>query len=72
MGYSKQHVAGCLRAARAKADKSRDTVAAESGIPASTLASYENAETGMSLENAWRLADYYGKTLDELLEHVTN
>ena len=72
MGYSKDHVAGCLRANRARIDKSRDVVASESGVPSATLGDYERGKTGVSLENAWKLADYYGKSMDDLFERKTS
>lgn len=68
MPYSKEHVAGCLRAKRAKADISRDELAALSGIPAATIGTYENGECDMSFKNAWALADAFGLDMDELFE----
>lgn len=68
MPYSKEHVAGCLRAKRAKADISRDELAALTGIPAATIGTYENGECNMSLENAWAFADAFGMDMDELFE----
>lgn len=68
MGYSKEHVAECLRANRARRRMSREDLAKESGIPASTIASYEKAECGISLENAWAIADMFDLDLDDLFE----
>lgn len=68
MPYDIDRVAASLRANRAYVKESRQQTADNVGIPASTLASYEHAESGMSLENAWRLADYYGKSIDDLVE----
>ena len=68
MGYSKGHVAECIRANRARRRMSRETLADESGIPVSTIAKYENGECNMSLENAWAFADAFGMDMDELFE----
>lgn len=68
MGYSKERVAECLRANRARRRMSREDLAKASGIPASTIGSYEQAESGMSFENAWALADVFDLDLDDLFE----
>lgn len=68
MAYSKENVAGCIRANRAKLRMSRDDLSKASGIPAATLGCYENAESGISFENAWKLADVFGLPLDELFD----
>lgn len=69
MTYDREKIAGCLRANRARVRKSRAEIAEIVKIPASTIESYELAKATPSLENAWKLADYYGKGLDELFEH---
>ena len=66
--FSKDKVAECLLANRAKKRMSREALAEVSGIPAATLASYEKAESVMSFENAWKLADAFELGLDELFE----
>ena len=68
MPYSKEQVAECIRANRARRRMSREALAEKSGIPASTIGSYEQAECGMSLENAWVLADVFDLDLDDLFE----
>lgn len=72
MGFSKDHAAACLRAARAFKKATREEVADASGVPNGTLGDYERGETCPSLENAWKLADYYGKSMDELFERKTS
>ena len=71
MAFDKDRVASCIRSQRARRRMSRDDLAAASGIPATTLACYENADSVMSLENAWRLADTFGMKMDELFERGT-
>lgn len=59
MTCTKEQVAGCIRAERARRKWSRDDLAKESGIPSSTIGSYEDAESGIPLANAWALADAF-------------
>ena len=66
--FSKEKAAECILANRARRRMSRDDLAKASGIPAVTIATYENAECVMSLENAWKLADAFDLDLDELFE----
>lgn len=68
MAYSKEQVAECIRANRARRRMSREALAEKSGIPACTIATYEQAECGMSFENAWAIADVFGMDMDELFE----
>lgn len=68
MGYSKESVAEVIRVNRARRRMSREDLAKESGIPAATIGSYENAVSGMSLENAWAIADVFDLDMDELFE----
>lgn len=68
MSFDRERVAGCIRANRARNRMSRDELAKVSGIPASTIATYENGECGPSLENAWALADVFDLDLDALFE----
>ena len=66
--FNKEKVAECIRGHRARKRMSREALAEASGIPAPTLACYENAESGISLENAWKLADVFDLDLDEMFE----
>lgn len=47
---------------------SREELAEASGIPAATIAGYENAENVPSLKNAWKMADAFNLPLDEMFE----
>lgn len=58
-------IAGELRAHRAKADISQSELANKTGFNQSTIGMWEQ-RAGISLENAWKLADFYGVSLDEL------
>lgn len=58
-------IAAELRAQRAKKDVTQADVAKSIGVSVSTLGSWEQ-RAGISLENAWKLADFYGVSLDEL------
>ena len=69
MDFDIQTVAGNLRAERARRHMSTDQVAAGSGINAYSLIGYEAGNTMMKIEAAWKLADFYGMTIDELLGH---
>ena len=64
MGYA-DTIAGGLRAQRAKANISQNTLAETIGCSVATIGNWEN-RAGISLEDAWKLADYYGVSLDEL------
>lgn len=59
MVCTKEQVAECIRAERARRRWSRDDLAKKTGIPAATLGSYENAKNGITLDNAWALADAF-------------
>lgn len=65
---TKESVAECIRANRAKKRMSRDELSRASGIPASTLENYENEKTNISLTNACKLADVFNMALDDLFE----
>lgn len=56
-----------LRAARAKAGLSQAELASKLMIAPSTLSSWEN-RGGFGIDDAWRLADFFGITLDELVD----
>lgn len=81
MRYNAQEVAASLRSERARKGWSREELANVSGVAASTLGTYETGKCGVSLENAWKLADalhlsighlvgrneaQYGRTKDEV------
>ena len=54
------------RLARARGDIRREVVAAAIGISVSAISMYENNERVPRDEIKVRLADYYGKTVQEL------
>lgn len=58
-------IAGELRAHRAKKNVTQREVAEAIGANQSTVGMWEQ-RAGVSLEDAWKLADYYGVSLDEL------
>ena len=58
-------IAGELRAHRAKKDVTQREVAEAIGTNQSTVGMWEQ-RAGVSLEDAWKLADYYGVSLDQL------
>lgn len=64
MGYAEM-ISGGLRAQRAKARVSQKQLADTVGFNEATVSAWEN-RAGISLENAWKLANYYGISLDEL------
>ena len=65
---TKESVAACIRANRARRRMSREELSSASGIPVSTLENYENEKTNISLANACRLADVFDMALDDLFE----
>lgn len=60
-----QIIAAELRAHRARVDETQKEVAENIGVEQSTLSSWEN-RGGIGLDDAWKLADHYGVTLDVL------
>lgn len=66
MGYSKDVVAANLRALRARKRMTQAEVAAAVGVNANTIGNYENGDSSMSYEAAWKLADLYGVPLCDL------
>ena len=58
-------IAGGLRAERNRANLSQKDVADAIGANASTVSAWEN-RAGVSLEDAWKLANLYGISLDRL------
>lgn len=67
MACTKEQIAECLRAERARRNWSREYVAQEINISASTLGTYENAECRITLDVAWRLADLYELPIGKLV-----
>lgn len=65
MASKAEVIAGELRAHRAKKNVTQREVAEAVGANPSTVGMWEQ-RAGVSLEDAWRLADYYGVSLDEL------
>lgn len=66
MSYDVEHVASQLRQARAAKHVSQSEVAIKTGISEASLVKWENGKGRMTLTNAWKLADYYGVSLDGL------
>lgn len=62
-------IAGKLRAHRAEKNVTQREVAEAIGANPSTVGMWEQ-RAGVSLEDAMKLADYYGCTLDELAGRV--
>lgn len=66
MEYSKDVVAANLRGLRAKKRMTQAEVAEAIGVNANTIGNYENGDSSMSYEAAWKLADLYGVPLCDL------
>ena len=64
MGYA-ETIAGGLRAQRARVNMSQHEVADAIGANQGTVSAWEN-RAGVSLEDAWKLAELYGVSLDDL------
>ena len=58
-------ISGGLRAQRARVNISQKKLAETIGFNPATVSAWEN-RAGISLEDAWKLANYYGISLDEL------
>ena len=65
--FDKETFAGNLRAERSRRRLTREELADECGGPMFTIKGYEEANTAPGIENAVKLADYFGMTLDELV-----
>ena len=59
-------IAASLRALRARDDLTQQQVADRVGVSACSVANYESGASTPSYRVAWKLADLYGVTLDEL------
>lgn len=66
MEFRRDVLAANLRAERARARRTQEEVAAAVGVDPATVSNYESGASAPSYETAWRLADYYGVTLDQL------
>lgn len=66
MEYDARVVAESLRRHRSERGLSLRSAGLEANVGYQTLNNYELGATGMSFENAWRLANLYGCSLDEL------
>ena len=62
----RESVAAGLRAKRAIKKVTQREAAEKIGVTQTSLSSYEN-NGGLSLEDAWAAADYYGCSLDDLV-----
>ena len=61
-----QTIKGGLRAERNRANISQADCAAAIGANRATLSAWEQGAGSIGLEEAWRLADLFGITLDQL------
>lgn len=66
MPNAKSIIAANLRAERARKDWSRLQLSAKTGIAETMIAKYEHGAARIPLENAWKLADVFGVSLDAL------
>ena len=66
MTCTKERVAACIRAERARRGWSRETLSKKTGIPVATLTAYEQAKHQITLENAWKIANAFGMSIDKL------
>lgn len=66
MAANRDLFAANLRGLRAEMKLKQSDVADAVGVSVGTIANYENGEGGISYETAWKLADFFGVTLDEL------
>lgn len=58
-------IAGSIRAQRARLHVKQKEVAEAIEVNQATVSTWENRGC-ITLENAWKLADYYGISIDEL------
>lgn len=66
MDYSIDRVSSALINRREQMGVSQQEAASGANITRQTLSNYEGGVSGMSFENAWKLANFYGCSLDEL------
>lgn len=66
MGFSRDLMASNLRALRAYRGVSQDAAAEGIGISSSMLQFYEAGKSIPSYETAWKIADYYGVSIDAI------
>lgn len=66
MEFEIERVAAEFRANRARKGVSQRDVANSIGVNENTIINYENGKTMPDYQTAWKLADYYGVTLDAL------
>lgn len=68
-GKKRSNVMGLrLQKLREAAGKSQSALALEAGVPASSLRNWEQGRRKIALDDAWRLAQALGISLDELAE----
>lgn len=66
MEYSIERVTKAITDRREQSGVSQQEAARGANITRQTLSNYEGGVSGMSFENAWKLANFYGCSLDEL------
>lgn len=64
--YNVVDVAERIKARRERSGLTVADAARGGNLSLNTLNNYENAASGMSFESAWKLANLYGCSLDEL------
>ena len=67
MKYSMQVLAASIRANRAKLKMSQDELSTRSGVSVASIKNYENEISVPSVENACKIADVFGVTLNDLV-----
>lgn len=55
-----------IKSAKDDRDVSRREVAEAIGVSVASVSNWESGTTAVDLEDAWKLADYYGVTMGEL------
>ena len=70
MKFDSQIFGGNLRALRARRNISQSEAARLIGINPTTLSSYESSACGPSLENACKIAEFYGVSVTFLVTDV--
>jgi transcriptional regulator with XRE-family HTH domain len=68
MQFDKKTIAHRMKVLRAERNLNQEDLATASGLNVGTIARYETAESGMTLESACKLADAFGlKHIEDLL-----